>query len=64
MSSKILAALMQLFAVIAKADSKVDGTSNVSIIRRSLERQLNQDLVQVYLDQFHEHIKKFPNRKI
>jgi len=55
---------MQLFAVIAKADSKVDGTSNVSIIRRLLERQLNQDLVQVYLDQFHEHIKKFPNRKI
>ena len=64
MSSKILAALMQLFAVIAKADSKVGGQSNVAIIRRLLERQLNQDLVDVYLNQFHEHIKKFPNRKI
>jgi ABC-type multidrug transport system ATPase subunit len=62
MSSKILAALMQLFAVIAKADSKGGGQSK--IIQRLLERQLNQDLVDVYLAQFHEYIEKLPNRKI
>ena len=64
MSSKILAALMQLFAVIAKADSKGEVQSNVTIIRRLLERQLNHDLVDVYLSQFYEHIKKIPSRKI
>lgn len=64
MSSKILAALMQLFAVIAKVDQKGSGGSDITIIRRLLERQLNQELVEVYLNQFFEHIEKFRNRKI
>jgi len=55
---------MQLFAVIAKADSKGAGQSNVEIIKRLLERQLNKDLVDVYLGQFNDFIKKLPNRKI
>ena len=64
MSSKILAALMQLFAVIAKIDNGSENSSDITILRRLLERQLNQDLVNVYIEQFFQHLEKFRSRNI
>ncbi len=55
MSESILRALMQLFAIIAK----VDGTNVIgrSIVQSFLKQQLNQELVNQYLDVFDNFIE-------
>ena len=64
MSSKILKALMQLFAVIAKVESHGPSEGDVAIIRRLLERQLNYTLVEEYLLLYTQHLDKFRKRNI
>src|SRR6201988_801655 len=55
MSERILRALMQLFAIIAK----VDGVTNSgrSIVQSFLKQQLNQELVDRYLALFDEYLE-------
>ncbi len=55
MSERILRALMQLFAIIAK----VDGVTNTgrNIVQSFLKQQLNQELVDQYLRVFDEFIE-------
>src|ERR1700752_1097072 len=55
MSERILRALMQLFAIIAK----VDGVTNSgrSIVQSFLKQQLNQELVDQYLTIFDEYLE-------
>jgi len=52
MSERILRALMQLFAIIAR----VDGVNNSgrNIVQSFLKQQLNQELVDQYLALFDE----------
>jgi ABC transport system ATP-binding/permease protein len=55
MSEKILKALMQLFAIIARPESNT--TDRRSVVESFLRRQLNQELVEEYLkvfDKFYE----------
>ncbi|MBI4931520.1 MAG: ATP-binding cassette domain-containing protein [Bacteroidetes bacterium] len=64
MSERILKALMQMFAIIAK----VDGVSNSGrlIVQSFLKQQLNQEMVEQYLklfDQFLEDYHKVSQRK-
>ncbi|MFH1004272.1 MAG: ATP-binding cassette domain-containing protein [Bacteroidota bacterium] len=64
MSEKILKALMQMFAIIAK----VDGITNTgrSIVQSFLKQQLNQEMVDQYLllfDQYLEEYHKVSQRK-
>src|ERR1035437_5020 len=64
MSERILKALMQMFAIIAK----VDGVSNTGrlIVQSFLKQQLNQEMVEQYLqlfDQFLEEYHKVSQRK-
>ncbi|MBK9672583.1 MAG: ATP-binding cassette domain-containing protein [Bacteroidetes bacterium] len=56
MSERILKALMQLFAIIAK----VDGVTNSGryIVQSFLKQQLNQELVDEYLKLFDEFVEK------
>jgi ABC-type multidrug transport system ATPase subunit len=61
MSEKILKALMQLFAIIAKVDGvTVNGRNVVQVF---LKQQLNQDLVDAYLRLFDQHLEEQPERK-
>jgi ABC-type multidrug transport system ATPase subunit len=61
MSEKILKALMQLFAIIAKVDGvTVNGRNVVQVF---LKQQLNQDLVDEYLKLFDLHLEEQPERK-
>lgn len=55
MSERILRALMQMFAIIAK----VDGVSNTgrSIVESFLKQQLNQEQVETYLKIFDEYLE-------
>src|ERR1700756_5837814 len=55
MSERILRALMQLFAIIAK----VDGVTNTgrNIVQLFLKQQLNQELVDQYLAVFDEFLE-------
>jgi len=55
MSERILRALMQLFAIIAK----VDGVTNTgrNIVQSFLKQQLNQELVDKYLALFDEYLE-------
>jgi ABC-type multidrug transport system ATPase subunit len=57
MSENILRALMQLFAIIAN----VDGVTNTgrNIVQAFLKKQLNQELVEVYLALFDEYLESF-----
>lgn len=56
MSERILKALMQLFALVAKVDSvNNDGRSVVEVF---LKQQLNAELVQQYLNLFEEYLEK------
>lgn len=55
MSEKILKALMQLFAIIARPESN-DGDRR-TIVESFLTRQLNKELVQEYLKDFDSHYK-------
>ena len=64
MSSKILKALMQLFAVIAKVENHEPSEGDASIIRKLLERQLNYSLVEEYLALYFQHLEKFRKRNI
>ncbi|HEY4797460.1 MAG TPA: ATP-binding cassette domain-containing protein [Bacteroidia bacterium] len=64
MSERILKALMQMFAIIAK----VDGVSNTGrlIVQSFLKQQLNQEMVEQYLqlfDKFLEEYHKVSQRK-
>jgi len=53
MSEKILKALMQLFAIIARPDSS--RSDRRTVVESFLNRQLNQELVQEYLGVFEEY---------
>jgi ABC-type multidrug transport system ATPase subunit len=53
MSEKILKALMQLFAIIARPDSSKD--ERISVVESFLKRQLNHELVQEYLKVFDDY---------
>lgn len=64
MSSKILQALMQLFAVIAKVENHEPTEGDAAIIRKLLERQLNETLVEEYLALYFQHLEKFRKRNI
>ena len=56
MSERILKALMQLFALVAKVDSvNHDGKSVVEVF---LKQQLNAELVTQYLSLFEEFLEK------
>ncbi|KPK82275.1 MAG: hypothetical protein AMS27_14680 [Bacteroides sp. SM23_62_1] len=53
MSEKILKALMQLFAIIARPDRS--SSDRRTVVESFLNRQLNQELVQEYLGVFEEY---------
>ena len=62
MSERILQALMQLFAIIAKVDYiedsdeiKADNSSR-EIIELFLKQRLSQEYVEKYMDLFHEYL--------
>lgn len=59
MSERILRALMQMFAIIAK----VDGINNTGrqIVQSFLKQQLNLELVEVYLKIFDEYLESHQN---
>ncbi len=61
MSQKILRALMQLFAVIARPESDI--LERISVVKSFLEQQLNQELVKEYLQVFREYLDKFQKRR-
>ena len=62
MSERILKALMQLFAIIAKVDmEEVEGGFEISgggrdIVRLFLRQELNQELVNEYIHLFDEYL--------
>jgi len=57
MSERILKALMQMFAIIAK----VDGVSNTGrlIVQSFLKQQLNQEMVEQYLQLFDQYLEEY-----
>src|SRR5688572_1372184 len=59
MSERILRALMQMFAIIAK----VDGINNTGrqIVQSFLKQQLNLELVEIYLGVFDEYLESHQN---
>ena len=59
MSERILKALMQLFAIVAK----VDGITNTGrdIVQAFLKQQLNQELVDEYLKLFDQFLEGYHN---
>ena len=56
MSERILKALMQLFALVAKVDGVND--NGRSVVENFLKQQLNAVLVNQYLDLFEEYLEK------
>src|SRR3989344_508297 len=63
MSERILRALMQLFAIIAKVDEVTDTTKEAiessngrRIIEGFLRSELNNELIQKYIQQFDEFL--------
>ena len=56
MSERILEALMQLFALVAKIDGVND--NGRSVVENFLKQQLNAELVNKYLDLFEEYLEK------
>ena len=56
MSEEILKALMQLFAIIARPEG--DASDRRQVVESFLKRQLNQELVAVYLDVFDEFYRR------
>jgi len=56
MSEEILKALMQLFAIISRPGS--DAEERRSVVESFLNRQLNQELVAVYLDVFDGYFRQ------
>ncbi|MCF8345758.1 MAG: ATP-binding cassette domain-containing protein, partial [Bacteroidales bacterium] len=57
MSEKILKALMQLFAIIARPDSSVDDRR--AVVESFLIRQLNKELADEFLHVYDEFVRKF-----
>ena len=55
MSEEILKALMQLFAIISRPES--DASERRLVVESFLNRQLNQELVDFYLDVFDEYYR-------
>jgi ABC transport system ATP-binding/permease protein len=56
MSEEILKALMQLFAIVSRPGS--DAYERREMVKSFLSRQLNQELVEVYLDVFDGYFQK------
>lgn len=56
MSEEILKALMQLFAIISRPES--DAAERRHVVESFLSRQLNQELVALYLDVFDEYFRQ------
>ena len=56
MSERILEALMQLFALVAKVDGVND--NGRSVVENFLKQQLNAELVNKYLDVFEDYLEK------
>ena len=56
MSERILKALIQLFALIAKVDNI--GSDGRSVVKAFLNHQLNAELVEDYLQLFEEYLEK------
>ncbi|MFT6716190.1 MAG: ABC-type multidrug transport system ATPase subunit [Saprospiraceae bacterium] len=56
MSERILKALIQLFALIAKVDNV--GSDGRSVVKAFLNQQLNAELVEDYLNLFEEYLEK------
>ena len=56
MSERILKALMQLFALVAKVDS-VNNDGRI-VVETFLKQQLNTELVSQYLELFEEYLEK------
>lgn len=56
MSEQILKALMQLFAIISRPESNAEDRR--SVVESFLNRQLNQELVAVYLDVFDKYFSQ------
>ena len=69
MSEQILKALMQLFAIIARPDSS--RSDRRTVVKAYLKKQLNHEIVQVYLKVFDEYYElhgwdiktSYPKRK-
>ena len=61
MSEKILKALMQLFAVIARPNSNYEDREEV--VKQFLLQQLNNDLVNEYLKIFKEYYNQYQKKK-
>ena len=61
MSERILKALMQLFAVIARPESNYEDREEV--VKQFLLQQLNIDLVKEYLNIFHDYYQQYQKRK-
>lgn len=65
MSERILKALMQLFAIIAKVDDltdaasseQIESTEGRAIVKSFLESELNSDLVETYISLFDEFLQ-------
>lgn len=64
MSERILKALMQLFAIIAKADDDAvgDDESGRKIVERILTQELNQEQVQEYLGHFDSYLEQHQSK--
>ncbi len=61
MSEKILKALMQLFAIIARPDSSKEDRKLV--VESFLKRQLNHEVVQEYLQVFDEYYTLYQEKQ-
>ena len=59
MSEKILKALMQLFAIIARSDEEGTFVEGRKLVELFLRQQLNSELVLEYLQLFDEQLEKF-----
>src|ERR1035437_10538424 len=57
MSERILKALMQMFAIIAKVDS-ISNTGRL-IVQSFLKQQLNQEMVDQYLKLFDQYLEEY-----
>ena len=62
MSEKILKALMQLFAIIARPEQ--DGSDRRTIVEAFLQQQLNKELVQEYLKIFDNYYAIYQKKSI
>ncbi|MGB4291780.1 MAG: ATP-binding cassette domain-containing protein [Bacteroidales bacterium] len=62
MSEKILKALMQLFAIIARPQS--NDSDRRGVVEAFLKRQLNQELVKIYLGFFDEYYKEAQEKRM